>query len=104
VLHVFGVGSDGAHPFGLVFGHNGLLYGNTTNGGSDGVSGTIFSLAPAAAGQPWTETIVWNFNVATSDGAVPKGNLAIDKSGALYGTTSGSGGPAPYGTVFKLVP
>lgn len=105
VLHTFGAGSDGAHPFALVFGPGGVLYGNATNGGPDGVSGMIFKLTPAAKDMPWTETVEWNFDATDANGTSPTGNLAIDKYGALYGVTAGGeGGAANEGTVFKLVP
>jgi hypothetical protein len=105
VLHTFGQGTDGAHPFSIMFGRGGVIYGNTVNGGPDGVSGIIFKLIPAGEGQPWTETVEWQFNSNDANGGNPIGNLAMDRSGAIYGTNEGGGsGPAAYGTVFKLVP
>jgi hypothetical protein len=103
VLHTFGAGTDGAHPGQIVFGPDGAIYGNARNGGRDGVSGVIFRLAPPAhAGGAWVETIPWYFTGGT-DGANPDGKLVIQDD-TLYGATIGSGaGPAPYGTVFKLV-
>jgi uncharacterized repeat protein (TIGR03803 family) len=47
------------------------------------------------------ETILHTFNCQT-DGCAPSGNLAIDKEGNLYGTTSTGGPNQSDGTVFKL--
>ena len=64
----------------------------------------LFELTPpASASGTWTEADLWDFSGSDTDGAQPIGNLAIDKSGAIYGTTE-SGGTANDGTVFKLVP
>lgn len=46
VLHNFGVGSDGAHPYdGLIFDAAGNLYGTTNGGGAYGL-GTVFEIIP----------------------------------------------------------
>jgi uncharacterized repeat protein (TIGR03803 family) len=105
VLHTFGYGTDGAHPSEIVFDKSGAIYGNAMNGGRDGVSGVIFKLAPPTGkGTAWTETIPWYFTQGR-DAGQPSGKLVMDAAGALYGTTVGTGGgPAPFGTVFKLVP
>lgn len=54
------------------------------------------------------ERLLYSFH-GTPDGAGPAGNLIFDRSGALYGTTSGGGVTyldceAGCGTVFKLTP
>jgi hypothetical protein len=62
-LHQFkGAPSDGNYPFGgLVVGPSGALFGATAHGGTVN-AGVIYSLvAPAAPGQPWTETILHDF-------------------------------------------
>jgi uncharacterized repeat protein (TIGR03803 family) len=46
-----------------------------------------------------TLTVLHEFN--GTDGAYPNGNLLLDKSGNLYGTTD-NGGPFSAGTVYKL--
>jgi uncharacterized repeat protein (TIGR03803 family) len=46
VLHSFGGGNDGQHPYyGLLVGKNGVLYGTTAAGGSSG-QGVIFEIKP----------------------------------------------------------
>ena len=40
----------------------------------------------------------------TGDGASPRGALAQDQQGTLYGTTYGSGNSGSYGTIFKINP
>jgi uncharacterized repeat protein (TIGR03803 family) len=47
--------------------------------------------------------VIYNFT-GGADGASPVAGLVIDAAGNLYGTTSGGGGPAGAGTVFKLTP
>lgn len=50
-------------------------------------------------------TVIWNFAGVPNDGAVPTGSLISDRSGNLYGTTSGGGsGRSIGGTVFELSP
>jgi uncharacterized repeat protein (TIGR03803 family) len=93
---------DGELPEGgLIADSAGNLYGTTAEGGPmDG--GTVFKLAPPAAGQTaWTETVLTDFNF--TDGDFPTGNLIADSTGNLYGTTSG-GGPSRDGVVFELSP
>jgi hypothetical protein len=74
---------------------NGDLYGTTT--------GTVFKLTPPAAGNRWTETVVYSF-AGGSDNVTPNGPLIMDANGVLYGTTSGGGTGCTKGcgTVFRL--
>jgi hypothetical protein len=102
-------GADGSGPSMLVPAANGGFYGITLYGG-DGpcVSrktpgcGTVFQLSPpAAAGAPWTETVLYAFQ-GGADSANPTA-LITGKNGDLIGTTfpvSESNG----GTVFELKP
>jgi len=107
VLHNFGNGSDGRHPYcGLMF-HAGILYGATYGGGIHG-AGTVFILAPGEDGN-WAETVLHSFGKGT-DARLPNGNLILDGAGNLYGTTW-QGGIHSYcfygsgcGTVFELSP
>jgi uncharacterized repeat protein (TIGR03803 family) len=107
VLYRFTGGSDGRFPYaGLIADKSGALYGTTQQGGSGcpehNGCGTVFKLTPPAKGQTtWTEAVLYSFKGAPSDGSVPYGGLIADNSGALYSTT-GVGGTASLGTVFKL--
>jgi uncharacterized protein YceK len=124
VLHAFYYSlaynkSDGSSPSaGLVRDANGVLYGTTYYGGSlsDPYAigyGAVFQLAPPLPGQTnWKETVLYRFQ-GGSDGTNPSATLALDNSGALYGTTfsGGTGGCTDLfgyvvgcGTVFKLTP
>jgi uncharacterized repeat protein (TIGR03803 family) len=99
VLHSFGNGKDGEHPYsGLVLDGSGNLYG-TTYEGSDS-SGTVFELTPKAGG--WTEKVLHSFGQG-KDGSSPYASLIIDTAGDLYGTTF-YGGADGYGSVFELAP
>jgi len=86
---------DGNSPQGNLVAFNGLLYGTTTEGGTDN-QGTVFELNPADG----TERLVHSFN--GTEGAKPRAGLIVLK-GALYGTTE-YGGQANSGTVFKVIP
>jgi uncharacterized repeat protein (TIGR03803 family) len=95
--------THGAYPWaGLVRDSAGNLYGTTNGGGAYG-SGTVFKVAPPAAGQTaWTRTTLVNFN--NMNGAYPTAaGLVRDSAGNLYGTTN-RGGAYGYGTVFKVAP
>jgi hypothetical protein len=124
VLYSFQGGNDGYVPTGdLVFDKAGNLYGATLFGGGKGTNcnslyggncGTIFELSPPAQpGGAWTEMVVHSFAGVgpagtTCDGANPNGELVIDETGVLYGTTYAGGFNCPHnseqgcGTVFKL--
>jgi uncharacterized repeat protein (TIGR03803 family) len=100
VLYSFGSqyrGYDGALPVAAVTDVNGTLYGTTSQGGSQGGYGTVFSLA-----MDGTEKVLHNFS-NHPDGSAPLAAL-IEKNGMLYGTTR-SGGSAleeSHGTVFSI--
>jgi uncharacterized repeat protein (TIGR03803 family) len=102
-----GQNGDGNGPKGLVAAANGVLYGATAGGGSSACPngcGTIFKLTPPSSlGGPWTETVVYSFQ-GGSDSSTPTAGLAIDKTGAIYGTTNGYYGALGQGTVFQFIP
>ena len=97
---------DGDQPYARVlFGPDGLLYGTTYGGGSQG-NGTVFSLQPPASACKafdcsWTETVLYNFTGGADGGNPFLGDLAFDQAGNIYGTTA-YGGSSGYGVVFKL--
>ncbi len=98
VLHSFGGGSDGVHPYaGVIQDSAGNLYGTTYGGGANTL-GTVFRITPAGA-----ETVLYSFSGGYFDGATPRAGLIQDSAGNLYGTTS-AGGAFGFGTVFKLAP
>ena len=100
VMHSFAGGTtDGAAPYGpLVVDVSGNLYGTTSSGGPNG-AGTVFKLTPTG-----TETILYSFGAPLSgDGSSPRGRLAMDAAGNLYGTTF-EGGAHYVGTVFEVTP
>jgi hypothetical protein len=101
VLYNFDNGVKGCDPeAGVILDSNGALYGTTKSGNSPLTGGTIFKLAPPAAGKTvWTETVLYGFKNGT-DGYGPVSELIFDKNGALYGTTTF--GSRYSGAVFKL--
>jgi len=102
-LYRFRGGSDGANPrAGLIIDERGALYGTTLWEGASG-HGTVFKLTPSrTTGEGWIKSTLYSFR-GGADGAGPRARLALDASGALYGTTE-LGGASDRGTVFKLTP
>lgn len=101
--------SQGGDPLGaLVLDSAGNLYGTAASGGTVAfcgrtaeACGVVFELiAPAQAGEAWTEEVLYNFGSVPRDGFDPWSNL-IFYDGALYGTTAG-GGTYGFGTVFLV--
>jgi len=101
ILHNFNSNAtDGRHGWGkLLMDTAGNLYGTTSDGGAYG-GGTVFELQATASGG-FIEKILHSFAI-TGDGNYPFGDLMMDASGNLYGTTV-NGGRYGWGTVFELV-
>lgn len=100
VLYRFTGYADGYAPSeGLVSDQAGNLYGTTISGGPENV-GTAYELIPISTG--WTFKLIHIFQVF-NDGENPYGNLIVDSSGNLYGTTV-YGGSYYDGTVYELSP
>ena len=99
VLYAFTGGADGANPTaGVIADSAGNLYGTTLYGGAapgTNGSGVVYELN--TAGQ---ETVLYTFTGGT-DGKWPFAGVIRDSAGNLYGTT-GAGGTAGNGTVYKL--
>lgn len=114
--------TDGAHPYaGLTFDQHGALYGTTTYGAlstcyeHSGGCGTVFRLTPLTRAYPsgtrYKESVLYAFChnlIVCGDGTYPAGGVIFDKSGTLYGATSGGGKyfQEGYGggLIFELVP
>jgi len=80
----------------------GNLYGATSTDGAYG-HGAVFKLTPSNGG--WVYTSLHDFG---GDGYFPNGNLAVDASGNIYGTTYSGGnygcGGDGCGVVFEITP
>ena len=108
-VYSFQGNADGWDPIGfLISDRAGNLYGTTTYGGTGTACdpfgcGTVFELQPPAKpGDPWTKSVLHNFNGA--DGNWPStGKMVVDNYGNLYGAIQ-YGGSGSYGTVFRLAP
>jgi uncharacterized repeat protein (TIGR03803 family) len=112
VLHSFlgAPGNDGSEPVAtLTLDGSGNLYGTTSTGGIRNPTcnlllagcGTVFELSPVAGG--WNETILYEFQGGSGDGANPYGPVVFDQSGNIYGTAADNG-PYVFGSLFKLSP
>lgn len=104
VLHSFApFVNDGSGPWDKVLlDKAGNVYGTTRDGGAEGAAGgVVFELTPGNGGD-WAEKILYGFP-ANRDGCCSYAELIFDKSGNLYGTAAGDGGPPCYcGVVFEL--
>ncbi len=106
VLHAFTNGADGSFPMGsFLLAKDGGLFGTTSNMGAGAAGiGVVFKLRPPAAGRTaWHEQVLFDFNGFESTASHPVGPLAMDRTGALYGT-SATGGAGQMGVLFKLTP
>jgi len=103
---------DGAYPYSgnsLAIDSAGALYGTTAAGGAFAAAacgggagcGIVYKLEPTAHG--YREAILHTF-LGTSDGSYPATNPILDRSGALYGTTTTGGSALFGGSVYKLTP
>ena len=104
VLYRFSGFGDGAYPHGgLIMDTAGNLYGTTYQGGrSDSRTvfgdGTVFKLKPDFYGDL---TVLYSF-AGAPDGEFPNGNLIMDATGNLYGSTQSGGASGYAGTVFRI--
>jgi len=87
--------TTGHGPFNLVMDTHGNLFGTGVGGGqsqnavcgaSQGACGMVFEVSPGPNG--WTEKVIHSFQGFPHDGQYPNGNILIDASGNLYGTTN----------------
>ena len=96
-IYGFPAMQDGANPSsGLIGDPDGNFYGVTSTGGLQNL-GVVYKISRGG------EETVLHWFAGGSDGANPKGNLARDSNGNLYGATV-FGGPANAGTVFQVSP
>ena len=100
-LYSFTGGADGLFPMGsLIFDSSGNLFGTASTGGS-GNNGTVFELTHTSSS--WAFQTLYDIQGSNVVASGPRGDLAIDTAGNLYGTTNGGGAHAR-GSVFKLSP
>ncbi|HEY1613959.1 MAG TPA: choice-of-anchor tandem repeat GloVer-containing protein [Rhizomicrobium sp.] len=88
--------SNLGNPLGPLLLRKGVLYG-TASGYDAGGDGQVYALSPSKG--------LWKFQTLVAfdypQGSIPRAGLAVDASGALYGST-GTGGVNGHGTVFRL--
>jgi uncharacterized repeat protein (TIGR03803 family) len=102
IIHNFRPGADGSFAgAGVVMDRAGSLYGTTDDGGDPNCGcGVIYKLSQNKKGK-WAYTVLYRFN--GTEGAIPAGNLTLDKKGNLYGGTV-LGGTTGNGVIFELTP
>ncbi len=101
VLYDFTTSGDygGSAYAGVILDAEGNLYGTTEIGGADN-EGSVFELKPTRKGV-WTISVLHSFTGGRDGGRTSSGNLVMDATGNLYGTTV-FGGIYEYGAAFKL--
>ena len=98
VLHNFrGALGDGGLPRGSLLELDGVLYGTTTDGGSNSNRGIVFRINSDGSGYE----ILHNFAGGSADGADPFAGDLVAFGDTLYGLTQ-FGGTNNYGTLFEL--
>jgi uncharacterized repeat protein (TIGR03803 family) len=95
-LNVFPFKEGDRPQGGVVEGNAGVLYGATSQGGSNNL-GTVFRLNKDGSGL----SVLRHFTGAGGDGSGPAAGLLLGSDGVLYGSTR-NGGLNGAGTVFKL--
>ena len=124
-LYSFQGGTDGANGVGtynglgsaLIMDSKGNLYGTTSLGGNEsgncnlGGCGTVFELSPTSGQESVLHAFTGYQTTCTNcDGSNPLGDLIMDGSGNLYGTTvaGGGSGASPVnpgsGLIYEVVP
>ncbi len=83
----------------MLFGRNGDLYGIGSSGGLYG-SGTVFELSYSNGGV-WSETVLHNFGLESSNDGMEPGGLVLDPEGNIFGVCT-FGGTLGRGTLFEL--
>jgi uncharacterized repeat protein (TIGR03803 family) len=107
VLHSFtDEDGDGYIPrAGPIVDRFGNLYGTTAYGG-EGNGGIVYELQHGPATStlgPWKERVLHSFPSFLGDGMTPSlGQVAMDSTGNIYGSTGGGGMNGGAGTIFKL--
>ena len=104
IIHSFvNATTDGQYPNGgVVMDSQRNLYGVTNQGGTYSQYGAVYEINDKGK-----ETLLHSFDDNGVDGTYPQGNLLMDSSGNLYGTTStgGTGSNSEFnGVLYKITP
>ena len=97
VLHNFTGPPGGSLPNGSLTLSGSMLYGMTSDGGSNNYYGMVFQINTNGTGY----TNLHSFSGGNTDGSGPNGSLILSGS-TLYGMTSAGGSSYGKGTLFKI--
>lgn len=81
----------------------GDLYGTTSTGGSKS-AGTVYQLSPGKKAGQWDYKTLYTFSGQGKGPNNPFGEVTLDASGNIYGTSQYGGEYSYYGTVWELSP
>lgn len=99
--------TDGGSPRGpLLPDGDGNLFGTAAGQGAAG-GGVLFELSPKKKKKGYAETVLYAFcqkAPGCADGAGPRGDLARDAAGNIYGITQVDGNESAEGVVYKVKP
>jgi uncharacterized repeat protein (TIGR03803 family) len=107
-----GTCSDGTFPNGIILDASGNVFGSAPGGGAHN-DGLLFELTSGSCtegggdGPYWCQTDKHDFcsSAGCADGSIPRGDLVMDSSGNIFGTTAAGGSNAIIsggaGTVYK---
>jgi uncharacterized repeat protein (TIGR03803 family) len=99
-LYAFKGQPDAGFPYStLTMDVQGRLYGTTYYDGAHNL-GSVYQLTLRHDGT-WREQVLYSFKGGT-DGSGSIGNVVIDRTGAIYGTTSAGGASCNCGVIFKV--
>jgi uncharacterized repeat protein (TIGR03803 family) len=105
LLYTFTGGADGGYPYaGVILDLFGNLYGTTNGGGNTTATNCVFDGCGVVfeVDRSGKERVLYAFG-GGADGSHPYGGVIQDSAGNLYSTT-GYGGAAGVGVVFKVDP
>ena len=100
VVHTFALSPDGGDPTPVVMGPANTFYGIVQTGTNAVAHGTLFTYATATN----TFTTAYAFSATDVAGGDPGGPIAVDSSGAAYGSFQFGRNKTGTAVVFKIVP
>ena len=87
---------------GAVYDGVSLLYGTTTGGGNDNLTGTVFGITPSGDLTKLSNMCRFTEHNDCREGGDPLGSLAVDNAGTVFGLNHLGEGGAPNGLIWSV--